>query len=517
MPFRHKVCLAVAVLGSGLLAAAIAPFVSLRPERKTGTQPTQRVDPLQCGHWAVYRTCELLGVPLTPKRVLDKLPRRIEGHTLKELVDFLHGVGLNTQAKRERFETFMGEQGVRLVHLAAPDHYVVVDRTVGERVYFFDDVGRHQHMNASVLKRRWTGNVVQVSRAPSEDLPNLPGSAILKDKPCARWSTLFIDHGDIPLTSTKHTVEYRYALHNAGQVPLLVTGIRTDCDCILASKPSLSVPPGGMEDIVLHYAVTRREREFVHEAVVRTNDPTHPMVVLRAAGNVDTLVRVEPNELNLGEVPLGGAKRCFLLVKYTGEATLALDSVHCDLPGVLVTEKSFRDPEVIGRLWPSSHGQVDVQSGTFILQVLYSPENEGSTERQGLITLHTNIPRFERIVVPIRARPIVPVAAVPPSLVLGDWSPGMIVERRVSLVSLTGEPFAVVSVESSEAGMEAAVDTKGTPVRKADMRLTGTGASLCSARGATLHVVVSQGEKRFRIDVPVHVFNVQAPEASRSK
>lgn len=159
---------------------------------------------LECGHWAVLRSCELLGIPLSAKRVRDMMPAGPRGHSLKDLADTLHVLGLETKARSETFETFLEQEGVRIVHISKPDHFIVILRTGSKGVSFFDDRGRHQHMSVETLKSRWSGSLLHVQRPArnSNSQPTARDSSVTG--PRIQFETLFRDKGDIPIVTAHH-------------------------------------------------------------------------------------------------------------------------------------------------------------------------------------------------------------------------------------------------------------------------------------------------------------------------
>jgi hypothetical protein len=458
---------------------------------------------LECGQWAVVRTCEVLGVPVSPRAVRDMMPAGTRGNSLKEIADVLQRAGLVAQGKREAFETFLAHDGIRVVHIAAPEHFIVVVRSGPEHVFYFDYRGRRQAMLSSDLRQRWSGNVLYVDRPPLTTPVGFVGRDASDGQSRVQFETLFIDKGDIATTAGPQTVQFVYPFQNVGKSDLLIKKVYTDCACLVAKKPEHTVPPGGTNTVTLQYSVDNRKSSFLHEAVVETNDPVYPAIALRAAGNTNTLVAVSPSALDLGSIPSGENRRTYLFLRYAGEEEFEIRGAESTVPFLSLAVHDTVTGEALDQVWPRSHGTVQLGKGCRILEVTASPSSESLGDVKGQITIATNIGRFEKITVPVKGRVVNPVAAVPSLLSFGEVNPAEALERSLALVSLVNKPFRVVALTPKPAGLEWKVAQTADNGSRAQMCFSTTGAVAQTLSGSTLNVTVESDGKQFDVGIPV--------------
>lgn len=488
------------VFGLLLLIAAVAGALLLaqHSRRQLPAMPARPYGGLECGHWAVFRTCELLGLPVAPRQVVEMLPTGRNGHSLKELAGALRALGLEAQGRKESLASFLAGEGVRIVQLTDPDHFIVAVRCGPQRISLFDDRGRHQHALVSALQQRWTGNVLHVTR-PAEEAKVAAAS-----QPRLRFSTLFLDLGDIPVTAPGQSVEFVFPLRNMGSAELQVKKVHTTCACLSAKKPEQTIPPGGQADIVLQYAVEGNRRAFVHEAVVETNDPAWPTVVLRAAGNTFTQVAMIPAALNLGEVPCGKPVRRHLLATYSGDEPLTLTTLTSDVPGLELTLKDIADRRIMEEIWPRSHGRVRFPKPPAVIEAIITPTIKTLGPIKGQITVGTAIPHFERLTIPVTGEVVPPVAAAPRMISFGEVLPGGRVERAVRLYSLTERPFRVLAAEHQVAGLECHWPRDAREGLSLSMELTYVAPTEQNGREDRLRLKVESDGQVYDLEFSVH-------------
>lgn len=145
----------------------------------------------QCGHWALTRAANLLGVPLTVTASMRLLPSNPAGHSFLELRSALRTKGIEARGRSESFESFLAGEFPAIVHLKDPDHFVVAIRTDKGVLTFFDGAGRRARIPIDGIRERWTGNLLRLTRV-------VPERSSAPAAPRMQFDTLYIDQGNIP-------------------------------------------------------------------------------------------------------------------------------------------------------------------------------------------------------------------------------------------------------------------------------------------------------------------------------
>jgi hypothetical protein len=424
---------------------------------------------------------------------------------MKQLVDALASIGLTTSGRRVGFDEFLAAPGVHIVHLNSPDHFIVVLRSDLHSVSFFDDHGRHRTIPARQLAKRWSGNVLQVSRPSQARLPKPLGGS-QNPPPATQFDTLFVDKGDIPFTSSEERIKHEFPIRNAGTTELTIKKVHTTCACLAAEKPETSIPPGGTGTIVLQYSVDGRRRSFVHEALVETNDPALPSVVLRAAGNTNTIVSVYPPSLDLGHVAIGSEHPVLVVVRYWGEEPFQLKPGEAKLPGLELTSLDPADPEVARQVWPGARGRLNLGESTGILRVLFTAKHIPTGHVMGTIPIGTNISRFREITIPYSATVVEPVVSRPPFVSFGQVKASEGAECTIALQSLVNKPFRVVSVGFERSGLSSSINQEQGGTHRATIRLFGDGTTVAGMRGTNVLVRIVSDEREFELKLPIYAW-----------
>jgi len=69
-------------------------------------------------------------------------------------------------------------------------------------------------------------------------------------------------------------VSYKFHFKNAGQVPLLVSSVKTSCGCTVSEKPDEPIAPGSESDIKVSF--DSRGKEGTNEKFIRVFANTEP-------------------------------------------------------------------------------------------------------------------------------------------------------------------------------------------------------------------------------------------------
>ncbi|HMP03604.1 MAG TPA: DUF1573 domain-containing protein, partial [Gemmatales bacterium] len=460
---------------------------------------------LECGHWAVIRASELLGVPVEPRRVAMEMPVGPKGHSMLDLVQGLERQGLRATAWRKDLDAFLASAaGVYVVHLKSPDHFVVVSQASGERIGLFDGYGRHVHADVRALRQRWTGNVLEVTRPATPD--TLESSS--PDRPRARFETLFVDRGDIPIDGHAQSIDYPFRLHNVGTAPLTIDQVHVDCQCLSALKPDAPIAPGAGGVIVLRYVVGGERKPFIHEAVVETNDPEMRHVVLRAAGTTDTLVTCAPSMVHFGVVPPGVTARRIVVVRYRGEKRLELSAAQTTSADLRCAVRQELDPGLAAELWPHSHGRLRLTGQSWFVELAWTAPEDPNLLLESTVEVATNIPGFELLKVPVRGQVAALVTAGPSVLCFQGTENQPELTQSVGLRSPAGKPVRVLGV--TMAGEESNTWRWSAPVEprsEAELRLVVPAAVAQRWHQRSLAVRLEVDGQPALLTLPVYYFN----------
>ncbi|MDR0609535.1 MAG: hypothetical protein LBG58_05450 [Planctomycetaceae bacterium] len=72
---------------------------------------------LQCAHWSIFRTAQLLGIPTEPDEIRRLLPNHPKGHTLAQVVETLAKIGIDAEGYRDDWDTLSTQNCPRIVYL----------------------------------------------------------------------------------------------------------------------------------------------------------------------------------------------------------------------------------------------------------------------------------------------------------------------------------------------------------------------------------------------------------------
>lgn len=175
------------------LAVAVGGFYLFRQQARDA--PRGAPQTAQCAHWCVRRCCELLGAPVELPTIMERLPPREGGHSMLEMAQLLRDIGFQVDGLNETIESILSKPTPRIVHLADPDHFVVVVGATPERVHLFDSEGRRTSRPVKDFLQKWTGRSLLVRRA--EPLIALPAFTSVEPKderlPRIQFETLFTE------------------------------------------------------------------------------------------------------------------------------------------------------------------------------------------------------------------------------------------------------------------------------------------------------------------------------------
>jgi hypothetical protein len=117
-----------------------------------------------------------------------------------------------------------------------------------------------------------------------------------------------------------------FVIRNEGDKPLTVEFVRPSCGkCIETTFTKTTVPPGETCDVAVTYHARKEGPAFEESAIVKTNDPRAPEMLLSVAGVITKPIRIEPQELTFGAIPSseGATATTILLGFHSDSMTLS--------------------------------------------------------------------------------------------------------------------------------------------------------------------------------------------------
>lgn len=259
-------------------------------------------------------------------------------------------------------------------------------------------------------------------------------------------------------TSMRHA----FPVMNEGTAPLVIRFESNTCKCTgveLEGRPvkpgdAISVQPGEQTGVTLEWAAQSEAGPFRHGARFTSNDPRRTSIELEVNGQVVESTSMRPSELLFGTVKSGAERSAELyLMSFLNEDVKVLN---------FEVSPAELDEQLQVEILPAEKGALPIAEASGGLKVL-ARYRSGSAlgPFRGWLTMTTNLPNAERLMVPIMGRVTGDVSIYGPGwnadrglLRLG---PILSAEGKVVRVNLAvrGEhahatKFSVASVDPSE-------------------------------------------------------------------
>lgn len=114
---------------------------------------------------------------------------------------------------------------------------------------------------------------------------------------------------DFGVGQRQGAMNHTFIIRNDGDEPLKLEKGSTTCKCTLSDLKTGDVPPGGTAEVRLDWKLVTLGEQFRQTAEIHTNDPRRPTVSLTVHGTVTDLVRLEPHDVVLSNVPANDGAR----------------------------------------------------------------------------------------------------------------------------------------------------------------------------------------------------------------
>jgi len=431
-----------------LVITCVAITIVLAVNKKNDdTDSVATVKP-QCGHYAIQRCCEILGVPVDINQLVQYMPINSKGHNLLTLSKVLKKIGLKTKGVKINYESLTKLKGPVIVHIQ-PEHWVVVVNATDKYVTYFDNTGRRKRGYADRFKRGMA-NAALKAWVTAEDLPLPKGNG---NSPRAQFETLILDNSDI--NSIGKPVEFVFPLRNLGESDLIIGKIKTDCTCVGFTKTEKSIPPGKEGFVKLKYDVTKFTGAFFHTALVQTNDPLSPQIPLTVSGNRRVALNLSPEKLDFGRITNlpGKEYEKTLCIKNQGDLPLMVSQVSHDVENLHIkVDISMHSSNELRNNQTRRYKLI--AQDVYIVTITIKPEKEFFGKTEGKLCFITEIEGYDNIYVPIVAEVTAPVMAFPRIVFLGENKVDEDISQTIFLKSLENGKFRIISFDSGNTGLK---------------------------------------------------------------
>ncbi len=253
------------------------------------------------------------------------------------------------------------------------------------------------NQNTSMIKVKW---VVGVSLGASLFASGLTSGQTPAPQPRLICDEPLFDFGVRP---NSVEVEHDFIIRNAGDVPLVVSQVRSGCGCTLAHLSQSTIAPGS--NAVLSTRLTlrgivgpKRTSLYLH-----TNDPEKPVFQCLLAGSAITDLSVSPPQITFTysslAIPIG--QRLIA----TGQATSTARITAIEAQGTFFQASIESNAPGYG-------------------VILVTPSTNTPAEPQkGMLVISTDHPRLQRLTVPILATVVRDFNAYPEEITLDSAAP----------------------------------------------------------------------------------------------
>lgn len=309
--------------------------------------------------------------------------------------------------------------------------------------------------------------------------------------PCPRiqFDHLVLDQGSV--YATGEPVRFAFSFDNLGDRELIVESVHPSCACLEADYPREPILPGGKGKIVFAYNPGNTGGPFLHEAIVKTNDPTSSTVRLRASGYVSTDVKISPASIDFGDIPSDHTTRRYCIIQYHNTQTrLRVNNIICSIAGADVAwiEDLSKVPDRT-ILWPEAATPIESVDGVSAVVATFNPTPSRIGKFVGTIAIKTNIDNFRLISIPVRGNVLTPIILSPSVLSFGEVKDQGRVSARVGVKASSGGQCRILEVKHPRISLgEWRVDA-ATPGAGQELLVTLNGKDAKQLNGESISIV----------------------------
>lgn len=398
---------------------------------------------LTCGPNSLLRICELLKVN-TNFDQLAQLSRFHPDHgtTMLGLRDAARYKGLNPKGIQANIELLKkGKVSMPAIAYVGGNHFLVFEEVTSDGVLISDPANKYdRYLSFKELSEIWNGELLTFDYQPEQAEPKLV--------PLVLAETRFYDFGE---TLGGGEIRHTFKLKNIGQKPLKITKVEESCVCTVTIASKDEIPPGQFGIVEAVLKVPSENRQVEESINVYTNDPIQSQVTLTLKGTAFVPITTFPSRLLLGSIHPKTSIKKSLTIHQKGKTQILVvrtDSDH--LKAAIVSTKSDPITRVEVTLLESA------PSGTFSYNLLVDYQYEGQEATHEVLVFGEVLGAF---------------SLSPKRFFFGLIRDKSAVSKTVSILSLSDQPFKIVSVEPNSAYVTTKVISQTEGI---DYQLTAT-------------------------------------------
>ncbi|MHB1033789.1 MAG: DUF1573 domain-containing protein [Pirellulales bacterium] len=143
-----------------------------------------------------------------------------------------------------------------------------------------------------------------------------PASSPVLINPLAPRPKVVVDQEDYDFGSMDSSVTLSHAFRftNQGDADLTLEKGETSCKCTIAALAGNRIAPGQSVEVKLEWTAKGRGGDFHQNAIILTNDPARPRVILNVAGKVVQSLEAVPSDVVFSRVGTGESKTAEVLL-----------------------------------------------------------------------------------------------------------------------------------------------------------------------------------------------------------
>jgi len=122
---------------------------------------------------------------------------------------------------------------------------------------------------------------------------------------------------------------HSFRVENRGTLPLEFGAVRSTCGCLLHELSARRVEPGQAATLTVELHADRGAGPLEKQLSVETNDFERRTLVLDLSARLETLYKLEPPLLDVGDLVLGEPRDLTVKLTVTDGSELALGPAHC--------------------------------------------------------------------------------------------------------------------------------------------------------------------------------------------
>ena len=292
----------VLIFGSVLGIACLLNMSARTPNQKLDPSNPEHKEML-CGPMSLYNALGRLGINCYFKELASQCEVSSQGVALRELEQVANGIQeAKCRVKHLDWDGLKRLDGAAVLFVKG-DHFVAADpremppggRAKSTSLRIYDEGRPARWLTREELRKIWRGKTLVIERRR----PSLRQAA----GPRIEWDKCFIDKGVLKANSINR---YAFAFRNVGNSDLTIDSIKKSCGCAKYTLTSKRLAPGQTGVIEAEVDLHGNEGYFLYHLVVKTNDATRPLSILRMAGGVRKARVLSCQRISLGDLPQDG-------------------------------------------------------------------------------------------------------------------------------------------------------------------------------------------------------------------